>query len=144
MSQYFDLGKQTLWNPSNGAARLFLRQVYVFEAELGLPSGLGQMRDDECQIDPAALKTFAEALLEQHLRTSHTVMIALSEGFVATMLVLSERAGIELALPTGDPATWGSTRDVQVSGPASDTANQRTRLDRLQAQSRELSRFMAR
>jgi hypothetical protein len=128
VSRYFDLGEQTLWNPSNGAAGLFLRQVSVFEAELGLPSGLGQMRDDECQIDPAALKTFVEALLEQHLRTSHTVVITLSEGFIATMLVLAERAGIELAWPT----TCDTSKDAC------------TRPDRLRAESRELSRFMAR
>ncbi|RAG81656.1 hypothetical protein DN069_31705 [Streptacidiphilus pinicola] len=144
MSQYFDLGEQTLWNPSNGAARLFLRQVSVFEAELGWPSGLGEMREDECQIDPAALKAFVEALLEQHLRTSHAVMIALSEGFVATMLVLAERAGIELAWPVGDPATWDTNKDVQVPGPASDTASAGARPDRLRAESHELSRFMVR
>ncbi|WP_254882141.1 DUF6086 family protein [Streptomyces sp. NA03103] len=39
---YFELGDETLWNPSNGAGRLFMRQVEVFEAELGLPSGIGQ------------------------------------------------------------------------------------------------------
>ncbi|MFI2430763.1 DUF6086 family protein [Streptomyces sp. NPDC018693] len=39
MSMYFELGDETLWNPSNGVGRLFLRQVEVFEAELKLPSG---------------------------------------------------------------------------------------------------------
>jgi hypothetical protein len=43
MSQYFDMGEETLWNPSNGASRLFQRQVAVFESELGLPSGIGPM-----------------------------------------------------------------------------------------------------
>jgi hypothetical protein len=42
MSMYFDIGDETLWNPSNGAGRLFLWQVEVFEAELGLPPGTGQ------------------------------------------------------------------------------------------------------
>ncbi|TDC80187.1 DUF6086 family protein [Streptomyces hainanensis] len=102
MSQYVDLGQRTLWNPSNGAARLFLRQAAVFEAELGLPSGFGEMSDDECQIDPAALKRFVEALLEHHLRTNHAVVSALSEGFLATVLVLAERAGIELGRPPED------------------------------------------
>ncbi|WOX17170.1 DUF6086 family protein [Streptomyces sp. N50] len=39
---YFDAGDETLWNPSNGAGRLFLRQLELFEAELKLPSGIGQ------------------------------------------------------------------------------------------------------
>ncbi|WP_245985008.1 DUF6086 family protein, partial [Streptomyces tateyamensis] len=34
MSQYYNMGDETLWNPSNGASRLFLRQVAVFEEEL--------------------------------------------------------------------------------------------------------------
>jgi hypothetical protein len=144
VSQYFDLGEQTLWNPSNGAARLFLGQVSVFEAKLGLPSGIGQMRDDECQIDPAALKTFVEALLEQHLRTSHAVMIALSEGFLATMLVLTERAGIELTWPAGDPAVYDNSKDTPVPRDAPDTTSAHPRPDQLLAESRKLSRFMAR
>lgn len=144
MSQYFDLGERTLWNPSNGAAGLFLRQVSVFEAELGLPSGIGQMSNDECQIDPAALKTFVQALLEQHLRTSHAITVALSEGFVATMLVLTERAAIELTWPAVSPATYANSNDVQVPSGAWDTAGARARPARLQAESRELSRFMTR
>lgn len=102
------------------------------------------MRNDECRIDPSALKTFVQALLEQHLRTSHAVMIALSEGFLAIVLVLAERAGIELTWPAGDPATYDNSKDVQVPSTASDTTSARTRPDRLRAESRELSRFMAR
>lgn len=39
---------------------MFLRQVSVFEAELGLLSGIGPMQNDECQIDPVALGTFVD------------------------------------------------------------------------------------
>jgi hypothetical protein len=57
MSMYFELGDETLWNPSNGADRLFLRQAEVFEKELGLPSGIGQGRHrddpDTREVDPA-------------------------------------------------------------------------------------------
>src|SRR4051812_40421513 len=94
MSQYFDMGDQTLWNPSNGASRLFLRQLAVFEAELELPSGIGPMEADECQVDPVIFEVFVNALLVQHRRTQHAIMLALSEGFIATVLVLAERAGI--------------------------------------------------
>ncbi|WP_332262328.1 hypothetical protein [Streptacidiphilus rugosus] len=71
-------------------------------------------------------------------------MIALSEGFVATMLALTQQAGIELAWPAGNPATWDTNKEVQVPSPASDTAIARTRPNRLRAESRELSRFMVR
>lgn len=144
MSQYFELGEQTLWNPSNGAARLFLRQVSVFEGELGLPSGIGPMRDDECQIDPVALKTFVEALLEQYLSATHGVVIALSEGFAASMLVLAERAGIQLVLSDRTAATLDQNRDVQVPAVTGTSASACVRVDRLRETSRTLSRFMAR
>ncbi|WP_407285360.1 DUF6086 family protein [Streptomyces sp. BP-8] len=145
MSQYFDLGGETLWNPSNGAARLFLRQVSVFEAELALASGIGPMHNDECQIDPAALKTFVDALVERHLRTGHAVMIALSEAFLATMLVLAERAGIELGRPADDAAAYAQNRDVQVPGAGVDAlTSAHARLEQLRGAARELSRFMAR
>ncbi|MDQ1006092.1 hypothetical protein QFZ82_000577 [Streptomyces sp. V4I23] len=115
MSQYFDLGDETLWNPSNGASRMFQRQVAVFESELELPSGIGPMENDECQIHPATFKTFVNALLAQHRRTSHAIILALSEDFVAIVLVLAERAGIGV-----DWAELGATpeaqlEDVQVS-----------------------------
>ncbi|MFC9289549.1 DUF6086 family protein [Streptomyces sp. NPDC057052] len=115
MSQYFDMGDETLWNPSNGASRMFQRQVAVFEAELELSSGIGPMENDECQIDPITFEAFVNALLAQHRRTSHAVALALCEGFTATVLVLAERAGIKV-----DWAEFGATsddplEDVQVS-----------------------------
>ncbi|OEJ97593.1 DUF6086 family protein [Streptomyces thermolilacinus] len=71
MSEYCNLGGETLWNPSQGASRMFRRHVALFEAELGLPSGIGSMGDsDEFRIDPAALATFVTALLERHRRTT--------------------------------------------------------------------------
>ncbi|WP_436845898.1 DUF6086 family protein [Streptomyces tibetensis] len=36
----FDVGDETLWNPSNGAGRLFVRQVEVFDV------GTGALRGD--------------------------------------------------------------------------------------------------
>ncbi|MFE9565689.1 DUF6086 family protein [Streptomyces sp. NPDC006487] len=109
MSQYYDLGDETLWNPSNGAARLFHRQVALFEAELGVPSGIGPMENDECQIDPAALGPFAEALITRHGLTGHAVIRALSEGFVAAVLVLAERAGARVKWPVSPRNSYEST-----------------------------------
>ncbi|MGW6008392.1 DUF6086 family protein [Streptomyces sp. NPDC055210] len=96
MSQYYDMGDRTLWNPSNGASRLFMSQVTVYQAEVGLPSGIGPMEADECQIDPIAFAVFVDALLAWHSETRHAVMATLSEGFVATVLALAETADIEV------------------------------------------------
>ncbi|MEU6665375.1 DUF6086 family protein [Streptomyces sp. NPDC046727] len=145
MSQYFEIGDETLWNPATRAAQLFLRQVEVFEAELGLPSGLGPMRNDECKIDPAVLAVFTHALLDRHRRTSHSIILALSEGFVGTVLVLAQRAGIAIdwarleAFPDGPPT------DVQVSAAGmSGPGDGGPWAAALRARAAELSRGMAR
>ncbi|WP_405691229.1 DUF6086 family protein [Streptomyces sp. NBC_00057] len=96
MSQYYKLSDQTLWNPSNGASRLFMSHVTVYQAEVGLPSGIGPMEADECQIDPIAFAAFVDALLAWHSKTRHAIMATLSEGFVATVLALAEKANIEV------------------------------------------------
>ncbi|MFE9457195.1 DUF6086 family protein [Streptomyces californicus] len=115
MSQYFDVGDETLWNPSNGASRMFQRQVAVFEAELDLPSGIGPMENDECQICPDAFEAFVNALLAKHRRTSHAIWLALSEGFTATVLVLAERAGIDVDWEQHGATPASPFEDVQVS-----------------------------
>ncbi|MFI8916055.1 DUF6086 family protein [Streptomyces sp. NPDC053513] len=115
MSQYFDIGEETLWNPSNGASRMFQRQVTVFEAELGLPSGIGPMENDECQIDPDTFETFVDALLAKHRSVSHSVWLALSDGFTATVLVLAERAGVEVDWARHGAVPEGPFADLQVS-----------------------------
>ncbi|MEV0529621.1 DUF6086 family protein [Streptomyces sp. NPDC050439] len=103
MSMYFDVGDETLWNPSNGAGRLFLRHVEVFEAELGLPSGIGQGKHwgdpDTLEVDVVAYAAFARGLVDWHCRTGHPVIRTLSEGFVATALALARGAGIEVERP---------------------------------------------
>ncbi|MGW6318622.1 DUF6086 family protein [Streptomyces sp. NPDC055099] len=103
MSMYFDVGDETLWNPSNGAGLLFLRQVEVFEAELGLPSGIGQGKHwgdpDTLEVDVVVYEEFMRGLVDRHCRTCHPVIRTLSEGFVATALALARRAGIEVEMP---------------------------------------------
>ncbi|MFI5865304.1 DUF6086 family protein [Streptomyces sp. NPDC051546] len=140
MSQYYDVGDETVWNPSNGAARLFHRQVAVFEEELGLPSGIGPLINDECQLDPAALGAFAEALVARHGTTGHAVIRALSEGFVATVLVLAERAGAQVRWPRPADSLEGA-RDVQV--PLPDPCGSSVE-SQVRAAARELSRRMPR
>ncbi|MFI5681847.1 DUF6086 family protein [Streptomyces cellulosae] len=136
MSQFFDVGDETLWNPSNGAARLFLRYVRLYEEELGVPSGFGPMESDECKIDPASFETYVNTLLEWHDNKSHRVIDALSRGFTATVLVLAERARVEVRWP--EPSGDEGRRDVQVPMPDRDA-----RWATLRESARVLARGMA-
>ncbi|MEV0096400.1 DUF6086 family protein [Streptomyces sp. NPDC050738] len=140
MSQYYDMGDRTLWNPSNGASRLFISQVSFWQAELGLPSGIGPMQSDECQIDPLVFKVFIDALLAWHRRTSHAVTAALSEGFVATVLVLADRAGIEPQWPPTVLPEGAGLAEVQV--PRSPHRSEDAWAAALRQKSRDLGRFM--
>ncbi|MGW6709517.1 DUF6086 family protein [Streptomyces sp. NPDC054956] len=154
MSQHYDVGDETVWNPSNGAARLFHRQVALFEADLDLPSGIGPLENDECQIDPAVLGPFTEALLARYGGTGHAIVQALSDGFIATVLVLAERTGARVHWPLPLPLTGSleGRRDVQVpltgpsvgpSGPAPGSY-EASRAAELRAAARELSGRMPR
>ncbi|MEO3976128.1 DUF6086 family protein [Streptomyces sp. CAU 1734] len=96
MGQEFILGDETLWDPSNGAARVFLHQLAYFEEELGLPSGFGPMVADECRVDPDVFAVFADEVVSWHWRRHHTIIRAHTEGFVATLVALARRAGVEV------------------------------------------------
>ncbi|WP_432069145.1 DUF6086 family protein [Streptomyces sp. AA1529] len=146
MSQYFDIGDETLWNPSNGVSRMFQRQVGVFEAELELPSGIGPMVNDECQISPDTFEIFVSALLAQHRKTHHTIRHALCEGFTATVLVLAERAGIKVDWTRHGAAPEAPLDEVQVSTVAgvSAPAEGTTWSAGLRARTQELGRRMPR
>ncbi|MGJ5897878.1 hypothetical protein DF268_28170 [Streptomyces sp. V2] len=113
MSQYFEIDGESLWNPSNGASRLFLAHVRLYESKLGIPSGFGEMTDDECAIDVTLFGAFVRALLDRHARTSHSIIDALSEGFVATVVALAGRAGVDVTVPEPSHGLNGRT-DVQV------------------------------
>ncbi|MBC9718720.1 hypothetical protein H9Y04_39960 [Streptomyces sp. TRM66268-LWL] len=146
MSMYFDIGDETLWNPSNGAGRLFLKQVEVFEAELGPASGIGQGKywgdPDTLAIDPELYAEFTRSLVDWHCRTGHSVILALSEGFVATALALARRAGIEVEMPEPQSGhvCGGVAHDVQVPGvPRTGTV-----AAALDTRAREMDRGMAR
>ncbi|MGF0174355.1 DUF6086 family protein [Streptomyces sp. Marseille-Q5077] len=148
MSMYFDIGDETLWNPSNGAGRLFLRQVEVFEAELKLPSGIGQGKywgdPDALEVDPVVYAEFVRGLVAWHCRTGHSVILALSEGFVATAVALARRAGIEVEMPEAGSGhvDGGVQRDVQLPGnPRTASTTVVTALD---TRAQEMDRWMAR
>ncbi|ESP98142.1 hypothetical protein KQH42_15600 [Streptomyces sp. CHA1] len=150
MSQYYEVGDETLWNPSIGASRLFLAQVRLHEDELGLASGLGPMDMDECKIEAGAFREYTEALVARHLRTGHRVILALSEGFVATVLVLARRAGIEpdaLRAGADGDGSAGGFRDVQVRAGAPAPPGQGdgdAARERLEALAHRLDRAMPR
>ncbi|MGW1069653.1 DUF6086 family protein [Streptomyces aureus] len=144
----FELGEETLWDPSNGAGRLFMRQIEVFEAELGLPSGIGQGRfwgdPDTLAVDPVLYEEFVQHLVAWHCGTGHRVILALSEGFVAAAVALARRAGIEVVIPGPevDAMAGGARFDVQV--PPGPRPQPGAVAEALSGRAGEMDRWMAR
>ncbi|MGW2567539.1 DUF6086 family protein [Streptomyces sp. NPDC001537] len=99
MSQYYEVDGETVWNPGTLSSRLFLEYVRVYEGLLEVPSGLGPMLNDECRIDPPAFEGFVNAVLVWWDRTGSAVIDALAGGFVATLVALAEKAGVEVRWP---------------------------------------------
>ncbi|GII59315.1 hypothetical protein Pth03_77040 [Planotetraspora thailandica] len=112
MSQYFQVGDHVLWNPSNGVAGLFVRSAEALAPLAGLPTGLGPMENDECEVDMVAFTSFVGALVARYERSNHPILHSLMDGFIATALVLIERGGGELPVVQAGDDGW---RDMQVS-----------------------------
>lgn len=141
MSQYYELGGVTLWNPSNGASRVFLRQVAVFEEEVGLFSGIGPMQADESEVGLVPFEAFVSALLAWRARTGHAVIQALSDGFIATCLVLAERAGAMPSWPELAVGAADGSYDLQVQALVTPVESWQTRV---REQAAALAGFMPR
>ncbi|KQY36371.1 MULTISPECIES: DUF6086 family protein [Nocardia] len=145
MSQYYELDGTTLWNPSNGASRLFLNQVGFFEEELGVSSGIGPMESDACEVTPVVLEVFLATVLAWRGRTGNAVVQALSDGFLATLLVIAERAGITMSWAALADGGTGGMQDVQVrSSPLSGDGGEFEWSATVREHARQLDSFMAR
>jgi hypothetical protein len=100
-----------LWDPSNTVARLFAGEAEAVASAFGLASGIGDIIEDECEIDLPVLEAFLAELVRQYHQATHPILRSLTVGFIATASVLVERAGGQL--PAGDAqqvAAWDQLR----------------------------------
>jgi hypothetical protein len=115
VSQYFQVGRQVLWNPSTGVAELFVHVAQSLASTAGTPTGIGAVYADEYEIDPDNFAAFVNALVDRYLSSHHPIFRSLLEGFLATAIVLVDRAGRDVPALTAAPSP--RPRDVSV-GPA--------------------------
>jgi hypothetical protein len=93
MSVLFLADGATVWNPSNTPGQLFKGQVDAIAKTLGLPSGLGELSQDEVVIDLPVFERFLIKLVEQYQHTGHYIIRSLVAGVLGTSYVMVERAG---------------------------------------------------
>lgn len=97
MSQYFYVGDEVVWNPSNDVGRLFLRSAQALAPDVELGIGISPAdhiaNADVWAIDLPVFKAFVDALVDRYQSSSHVILRSLIEGFIATALVMIERGG---------------------------------------------------
>ncbi|KAB2349712.1 hypothetical protein F8566_13255 [Actinomadura rudentiformis] len=87
-----------------GVSHLFVRAAESFALHVDLPSGLGPMQADECEINMETFTLFIDALIREYARSNHVILRSLMEGFLATGMALVERGG-------GEPPTVRSSSE---------------------------------
>jgi hypothetical protein len=65
VSTTFLTGGEAIWSPSNQVARLFVGQAEVIASVFATPSGLGDVVEDECQVDPPTFATFLTEIVRR-------------------------------------------------------------------------------
>ena len=128
MSQYFRAGDVVL-NPSNRVAELFVRSSEAVAPLVATPTGIGAMHADDYDVDLDVFVGFVDALTAQYLSSSHPILRSLLEGFLATALVLVDRAG--RAVPSLHANATLDLRDVSVSTAGIGTLGDPRRLQQL-------------
>lgn len=112
MSISFDLGDEVLWWPSNTPGRLFKGHAESIAAAFKIPSGLGEIIEDECEVDLSTFVAFVTAVMERYEETTNPIVRALTFAFIPTAQVLIERAGgsCPRAGSEQQEAVWAATR----------------------------------
>ncbi|MFJ4871267.1 DUF6086 family protein [Streptomyces sp. NPDC088757] len=93
VSCFFRVDDQDVWNPSNSVARIFLSTARGISEEFTLPSGLGKIINDECEVNGDEFSAFATELLVRYERSNNKPLKELLEGVIAISLVMLDRAG---------------------------------------------------
>ena len=90
----FMIDETPVWNASYGDARLFISQARGFERLAG-ESGVGDIEDDESQIDKDKFTKFLSELVAIHGANPAPVQ-TLIHGFVSVAVVLAQRGNLEV------------------------------------------------
>ncbi len=112
MSISFDLGDEVLWWPSNVPGRIFNGHAESIAAALKIPSGLGEIIEDECEVDLPAFVAFVAAVMARYEESTSPILRALTFAFIPTAQVLVERAGASYPRAASDQqeAVWAAMR----------------------------------
>jgi hypothetical protein len=112
MSISFDLGDEVLWWPSNLPGRLFKGYAESIASALKTRSGLGDIIEDECEVDLQHFEAFVATVTATYEKATHPIVRSLLFTFVPTAQVLLDRAGRDIPRAESDQqeAVWAAMR----------------------------------
>jgi hypothetical protein len=105
MSYIFEADDTTVWSPALRVGSLFVSMAECLADWEGVPTGLSAMASDYYEIDVGAFGAFVQALLNDS-SAGHAIFGQILHGFVATCLVMLERADAPR------PETGWSTEEI--------------------------------
>lgn len=112
MSTAFRYGDNLLWWPSNVPADLFKGYAESIAQAYKITSGLGEMANDECEVDIPVFEDFVAAVTSSYEQATHPIIRSLLFAFIPTAQVLLERAGREVPKAESEQqeAIWAAMR----------------------------------
>ncbi|MFI6490641.1 DUF6086 family protein [Streptomyces sp. NPDC050564] len=99
--------------PRTEVAHAFVRTAEVFSGVFGVDSGIGLPADGVCVIDFRDFGALSAAAVDRFSTSDQGILRSLSLGFIATSLVLIDRAGHPLPAMPGhaQELAWRTQRD---------------------------------
>ncbi len=98
MSYIFEVGDTTVWSPGLRVGALYTRMAECLAEWVGVSSGLSKMANDYYIVDAERFAAFIQALLTDP-SSGHPIFNELTRGFIATSMVMLNRAGVSPHLP---------------------------------------------
>jgi hypothetical protein len=93
VSYVFDVGDETVWNPSLRTGRLFVGLTRYLAELTSRPTGLNAVANDMYEIEVKPFRILVNAVYEDFRSTDHLVYRGQLRGWLLTSLVLLDRAG---------------------------------------------------
>ena len=90
-----------VWEPALAVGQLFMGGVEALGSlVLRTPSGLDDVSGDWVMVDTVAYGAFVEAALKRRGGTTHSEFITMLDGLLPVMIMLADRAGVEITPTT--------------------------------------------
>ena len=92
---------EDVWEPALAVGQLFMGGVDALGSLiLRVPSGLDDVSGDWVMVDTGAYGEFVHAALHRRGRATHSEFLTMLDGLLPVMIMLADRAGIELTPTT--------------------------------------------